>query len=108
MAAVSKNIPAKWPNSANLSPFETIPLEAFPAATAVVDPEGILLQANSAWRAAHPAALEGTSALEWCGEALRRDLHRAIQRAAAGAQPRSSKDYIAGDGASRRVLISST
>jgi two-component system, cell cycle sensor histidine kinase and response regulator CckA len=106
MAAVSNQLGAEWANRASLSPATAIPLEALPAAAAIVNPEGVLLAANSAWRAAHPASLEGVSALEWCNDVLRRDLHRAIQRAADAAQARSSQDYTAADGSSRRLLIS--
>jgi two-component system, cell cycle sensor histidine kinase and response regulator CckA len=106
MAAVSNNIRLQWPEqTATCRPTE-IPIDLLPTAAAVVDAEGIVLAANPDWRASHPTAVEGASAVEWCAETLRRELYRGIQRAAGGDQPRSTHDYTAADGCSRRILVS--
>jgi len=103
---VSNNFRLKWPEQTSGSRPTEIPIDLWPSAAAVVDPEGIVLAANAEWLACHPSAVEGISAVAWCDETLRRELHRGIQRAAGGDQPRSTHDYTATDGCSRRIRVS--
>jgi two-component system, cell cycle sensor histidine kinase and response regulator CckA len=106
MAAASTNFDLKWPEQPAISRPAEIPLDLLPTPAAVVDPEAIVLAANPDWRACHPTAVEGASVLDWCSEVLRRDLYRAIQRAAGGGQIRSSHDYTGPDGFGRRIVVS--
>jgi two-component system, cell cycle sensor histidine kinase and response regulator CckA len=106
MAAVSSNFDLKRPEQTATARPNEIALDLLPTAAALVDPEGIVLAANPDWRACHPTAVEGGSALDWCSEALRRNLHRGIQRAAGGAQVRSTHVYTGADGCGRRIVVS--
>jgi two-component system, cell cycle sensor histidine kinase and response regulator CckA len=106
MAAVSNGLRAKWDGQTAPSLAAEIPLEMLPAAAAIVDPDGVVLAANADWLACHPAATEGASALEWCTETLRRELHRGIQRAGDVAHLRSNCEYSTEDGGTRRIVVS--
>jgi two-component system, cell cycle sensor histidine kinase and response regulator CckA len=108
MAAVSNNLRLDRPNPAAVARGGEVPLESLPVAAAAVNAEGILLAANPEWRAAHPGTPEGANALEWCADALHRDVQRAIELAVSGLQPRSTHDYTAADGCPRRLLVSAS
>jgi len=107
MAAVSNNFRLKWSDQTATTRPAEIPLDLLPTAAAIVDAEGVVLAANLDWRACHPTAVEGASALDWCSETLRRELHRGIQRAVGGTQARSAHEYTGSNGCGRRIVVSS-
>src|SRR4051794_119518 len=98
MAAVSSNFDLKWPEQTTTSRSAEISIDLVATAAALLRPGSNVPPANPEWRACQPAGMEGPNPPERCGEALRRDLHRSIQRAAGGTQSRSTHDYPTSDG----------
>src|SRR5438874_2253515 len=103
MAATS-NMRLKWPNPPGSFLVTEIPLEALPSPAAVVDMDGTLLGANTAWGTAHPIATPGASALEWCTADLRAAILSGIRQAIGGEMPRFTQDYGAPEPA-RRITV---
>src|SRR4051812_44292164 len=106
MAAIS-NMRLKWTNPQGLSPIADIPLDAIPTPAAVVDATGAILATNADWRNAHPNAISGANALEWCSAELCQTLLNAIERAIAGEIPRFSQDY-GPDDLPRRITVAAS
>jgi signal transduction histidine kinase/CheY-like chemotaxis protein len=107
MAAIS-NVRLKWPNETDLSGLGGVPLEALPAAAALVDANALILATNADWRAAHPDLTVGTTASECCGPELREVLLSGIQRVSSGADARFIQDYRTGQSGARRTAVSPT
>lgn len=91
--AVMSNVRLQWPSQPEVAPATSIPLEALPNPAAIVDAEGIILAANTEWVLAHPPAVVGTSALDWCSPDLRDSLHGGIERALKGGAPPFAQNY---------------
>jgi two-component system, cell cycle sensor histidine kinase and response regulator CckA len=92
MAAIS-NMRLKLPNQPEFASIGEIPLEALPAAAALVDANGDILALNSDWLASHPNAVTGGTVLECCGDSLRDAVLMGIRGVISGENPRFIQDY---------------